>query len=134
MGDGPRGMQLVDTVFSILPAATLQAYVGMACSSPESQCPGRNGFDALLFLAVLGAITSGTLCFVSLTSTRNPRATPGRSTGPRTRLTLSEMAAKTVFRFSSSARESRPSRCSPRPTAGGFSSSFSCTRSSCSRR
>ena len=57
-----RGMQLVDTVFLILPAATLQAYVGMACSSPDIVCPGRTGFDILLFLAVFGAITSATLC------------------------------------------------------------------------
>ena len=70
-------MQLVDTVFLILPVATLQAYVGMACSSPESQCPGRNGFDALLFLAVLGAITSGTLCFVSANGVLTPECSWG---------------------------------------------------------
>jgi hypothetical protein len=35
-----RGMQLVDTVFLTLPVATLQAYIGMACSSPDISCPG----------------------------------------------------------------------------------------------
>jgi len=34
-----RGMQLVDAVFLLLPTATLQAYVGMKCSSPELTCP-----------------------------------------------------------------------------------------------
>ena len=38
----------------------------MACSSPDIVCPGRTGFDILLFLAVFGAITSATLCFISL--------------------------------------------------------------------
>ena len=94
-----RGMQLVDTVFLILPVATLQAYVGMACSSPESQCPGRNGFDALLFLAVLGAITSGTLCFVSLDLHEKPPSYTWAQYWTAHKAHLSEMAAKTVFRF-----------------------------------
>ena len=92
-------MQLVDTVFLILPVATLQAYVGMACSSPESQCPGRNGFDALLFLAVLGAITSGTLCFVSLDLHEKPPSYTWAQYWTAHKAHLSEMAAKTVFRF-----------------------------------
>jgi hypothetical protein len=94
-----RGMQLVDTVFLILPVATLQAYVGMSCSSPESQCPGRNGFDALLFLAVLGAITSGTLCFVSLDLHEKPPSYTWAQYWAAHKAHLSEMAAKTVFRF-----------------------------------
>ena len=44
-----RGMQLVDTIFLTLPVATLQAYIGMSCSAPGSACPGREGFDILLF-------------------------------------------------------------------------------------
>jgi len=50
-----RGMQLVDTVFLTLPVATLQAYIGMACSSPDVICPGRSGFDIIVgWLAVVG--------------------------------------------------------------------------------
>jgi hypothetical protein len=49
------GMQLVDTVFLTLPVATLQAYIGMACSSPDVICPGRSGFDIIVgWLAVVG--------------------------------------------------------------------------------
>ena len=94
-----RGMQLVDTVFLLLPVATLQAYVGMKCSSPELVCPGRSGFDALLFLAVLGAITSATLCFVSLDLHEKPPSLTWGQYWRAHKAHLSEMAAKSAFRF-----------------------------------
>ena len=94
-----RGMQLVDTVFLILPVATLQAYVGMACSSPDAYCRGRSGFDVLLFLAVFGAITSATLCFVSLDLHEKPPNMTWREYWRAHKAHLSEMAAKTAFRF-----------------------------------
>ena len=94
-----RGMQLVDTVFLILPVATLQAYVGMACSSPDIVCPGRTGFDILLFLAVFGAITSATLCFISLDLHEKPPSYTWRQYWAAHKAHLSEMAAKAIFRF-----------------------------------
>ena len=94
-----RGMQLVDAVFLLLPVATLQAYVGMKCSSPELVCPGRSGFDALLFLAVLGAITSATLCFVSLDLHEKPPSLTWGQYWRAHKAHLSETAAKSVFRF-----------------------------------
>ena len=94
-----RGMQLVDAVFLLLPTATLQAYVGMKCSSPELTCPGRSGFDALLFLAVLGAITSATLCFVSLDLHEKPPSLTWRNYWRAHKAHLSETAAKSAFRF-----------------------------------
>ena len=94
-----RGMQLVDAVFLLLPTATLQAYVGMKCSSPELTCPGRSGFDALLFLAVLGAITSATLCFVSLDLHEKPPSLTWRNYWRAHKAHLSETGAKSAFRF-----------------------------------
>jgi len=94
-----RGMQLVDTVFLTLPVATMQAYIGMACSSPDIVCPGRSGFDILLFLAVAGAITSATLCFVSLDLHEKPPSFTWVQYWAAHKAHLSEMAAKTVFRF-----------------------------------
>ena len=94
-----RGMQLVDTVFLLLPVATLQAYVGMKCSSPELVCPGRSGFDTLLFLAVLGAITSATLCFVSLDLHEKPPSLTWRQYWRAHKAHLSETVAKSAFRF-----------------------------------
>ena len=94
-----RGMQLVDAVFLLLPVATLQAYVGMKCSSPELSCPGRSGFDALLFLAVLGAITSATLCFVSLDLHEKPPSLTWAQYWRAHKAHLSETVAKSAFRF-----------------------------------
>jgi len=94
-----RGMQLVDTVFLLLPVATLQAYVGMKCSSPDLTCPGRSGFDALLFCAVLGAITSASLCFVSLDLHEKPPSLTWPSYWKAHKPHLSETAAKTIFKF-----------------------------------
>jgi hypothetical protein len=94
-----RGMQLVDTVFLLLPVATLQAYVGMKCSSPELVCPGRSGFDTLLFLAVLGAITSATLCFVSLDLHEKPPSLTWKQYWRAHKAHLSETVAKSAFRF-----------------------------------
>lgn len=94
-----RGMQLVDTVFLTLPMATLQAYIGMACSSPANVCPGRDGFDILLFFAVAGSITSGTLCFVSLDLHEKPPAYTWSEYWKVHRSHLSEMLAKAVYRF-----------------------------------
>ena len=94
-----RGMQLVDAVFLTLPVATLQAYIGMACSSPDIVCPGRDGFDVLLFLAVCGAVTSATLCFISLDLHEKPPSFSWRQYWAAHKAHLSEMAAKGVFRF-----------------------------------
>jgi hypothetical protein len=94
-----RGMQLVDTVFLLLPVATLQAYVGMACSGPRLECPGRDGFDAWLFFAVVGAITSATLCFVTLDLHEKPPNMTWKTYWAAHKAHLSEMAAKTTFRF-----------------------------------
>ena len=94
-----RGMQLVDTIFLTLPMATLQAYIGISCSSPTSVCPGREGFDMLLFLAVAGSITSGTLCFVSLDLHEKPPAYSWREYWKMHKAHLSEMMAKACYRF-----------------------------------
>lgn len=94
-----RGMQLVDTVFLLLPVAILQAYVGIVCSSPELTCPGRNGFDALLFCAVLGAITSATLCFVSLDLHEKPPSITWSEYWKAHKPHLSEMTSKAIFKF-----------------------------------
>ena len=94
-----RGMQLVDTIFLTLPVATLQAYIGMSCSAPGSACPGREGFDILLFFAVAGAITSGTLCFVSLDLHEKPPAYSWPEYWRVHKSHLSEMMAKACYRF-----------------------------------
>lgn len=61
-----RGMRLVDTVFLTLSMCSLQAYIGISCSSPDNYCPGRVGFDAILSLSIFCSLASGTLCFTSL--------------------------------------------------------------------
>ena len=94
-----RGMQLVDTVFLTLPMATLQAYIGMSCSNPANACPGRDGFDTLLFFAVVGSITSGTLCFVSLDLHEKPPAYNWGEYWKMHKAHLSEMMAKACYRF-----------------------------------
>lgn len=94
-----RGMQLVDTIFLTLPMATLQAYIGMTCSSPANVCPGRDGFDVLLFFAVAGSITSGTLCFLSLDLHEKPPTLTWKEYWKVHRAHLSEMIAKGFYRF-----------------------------------
>ena len=94
-----RGMQLVDTIFLTLPMATLQAYIGMACSSPDTVCMGREGFDSLLFFAVAGSITSGTLCFTSLDLHEKPPKYNWSEYWQNHKAHLSEMMTKACYRF-----------------------------------
>jgi len=61
-----KGMRLVDTVFLSLAMSGLQAYIGMACSSPEAKCPGRVGFDGILMVSIVASLLSATICFVAL--------------------------------------------------------------------
>ena len=61
-----KGMRLVDTVFLSLAMSGLQAYIGMACSSPEAKCPGRVGFDGILMVSIVSSLLSATICFVAL--------------------------------------------------------------------
>ena len=61
-----KGMRLVDTVFLSLAMSGLQAYIGMACSSPEASCPGRVGFDGILMVSIVSSLLSATICFVAL--------------------------------------------------------------------
>ena len=94
-----RGMQLVDAIFLALPVATLQCYIGMSCSAPGAVCPGHEGFDILLFVGVLGSIISGTLCFVSLDLHEKPPAYSWPEYWKLHKSHLSEMIAKSIYRF-----------------------------------
>lgn len=61
-----RGMRLVDTVFLTLAAAALQAYVGMRCGKGNAACAHRSGFDPFIFLSVVSALASASLCFMAI--------------------------------------------------------------------
>ncbi|GMH36591.1 hypothetical protein BSKO_04464 [Bryopsis sp. KO-2023] len=61
-----RGMRLVDTVFLTLVLSILQVYIGMHCSKPETYCQGREGFDMVLCLSVIGSLVGSTLSYLAL--------------------------------------------------------------------
>lgn len=61
-----RGMRFVDTLCLTLSLSLLQVYLGIKCSAPDINCPGRRGFDYILLFSVCSSLVSATLCFISL--------------------------------------------------------------------
>lgn len=59
-------MRLVDTVFLTLALSILQVYIGMHCSRPDTFCRGREGFDLVLCLSVIGSLVGSALSYVAL--------------------------------------------------------------------
>lgn len=61
-----RGLRFADTVLLTLSVGMLNVFMGIRCQDPSISCEGREGFDAVLFLAVLASLVSATLCYITL--------------------------------------------------------------------
>jgi hypothetical protein len=94
-----RGMQLVDTVFSVTPGGDPAGVRRHEVLVPRARVSRPIGVRHFVVPRRLGAITSATLCFVSLDLHEKPPSLTWRQYWRAHKAHLSETVAKSAFRF-----------------------------------